>query len=340
MEGQGHALRTAGRKHVSQHRVESSVEDGFDEAFRELRGELLRHCYQMTGSYHDAEDLVQETYLKARRGIDGFEQRSSLKTWLYRIATNTCLTALRHRGRRALPSGLGAPTDDPDAPPSPDPSVQWIQPLPDAAAAAGMGDPADVVVHRDSVRLALIAAIQHLPPRQRAVLLLREVLQWRADEVADALELTVPAVKSLLQRARRRLEELEPGSAGHDAREENRLLERYIRAFETSDVEALRAVIHDDFSIEMPPSRTWLEGLGACLPYLERYVLGAPGDWRIVPTRVNGQPAGVAYLRDHGCYRATGFCVLTVAEDRIIKVTVFKDPWLVAAAEYPMTLEG
>jgi RNA polymerase sigma-70 factor, ECF subfamily len=325
---------------VSQHPVEPPALEGFEEAFRELRGELLRHCYQMTGSYHDAEDLVQETYIRARRGIDRFEQRSSLKTWLYRIATNTCLTALSHRGRRVLPSGLGAPSDDPDAPASLDLSVQWIQPLPDAAA-AGMGDPADVVVQRDSVRLALIAAIQHLPPRQRAVLLLREVLQWRADEVADALDISVPAVKSLLQRARRRLSDLEASPSGLDVREENRLLERYINAFESSDIDAVRAVIHDDFSIEMPPSRTWLQGLEACLPYLERRVLGAPGDWNMVPTRVNGQPAAVAYLRDDsGCYRATGFCVLTVAEDQVIKATVFKDPWLVAAAKFPMTIEG
>jgi RNA polymerase sigma-70 factor (ECF subfamily) len=327
---------------MSQRPVESSALHGFEETFREMRGALLRHCYRMTGSYHDAEDLVQETYLRARRGIGGFEQRSSLQTWLYRIATNTCLTALSHRERRVLPSGLGAPSDDPGAPASLDLSESWIQPLPDVAAgSAGLGDPADVIVLRDSVRLALIAAIQHLPARQRAVLLLREVLQLRADEVADALEISVPAVKSLLQRARRRLDDLEPMHPAPSVQDENRLLERYIRAFESSDIEAIRAVVRDDFSIEVLPSRTWFKGIATCLPYLERQALGAPGDWRMIPARANGQPAAVTYRRDvDGCYRATGFCVLTVVGSQIARVTSFKDPWLVAAAEFPLTLDA
>jgi RNA polymerase sigma-70 factor (ECF subfamily) len=325
---------------MSQRPVESSALHGFEETFREMRGALLRHCYRMTGSYHDAEDLVQETYLRARRGIGGFEQRSSLQTWLYRIATNTCLTALSHRERRVLPSGLGAPSDDPRAPASLDLSQSWIQPLPDAASgAAGLGDPADLIVQRDSVRLALIAAIQQLPARQRAVLLLREVLQLHADEVADALEISVPAVKSLLQRARRRLDSLEPSQPAPSVQDEHRLLERYIRAFESSDIEAIRAVVRDDFSIEVLPSRTWFKGVATCLPYLERQVLGDPGDWRMVPTRVNGQPAAVSYLRDsQGLYRATGFCVLTVAHGQITRLTAFKDPRLAAAAEFPLSL--
>jgi RNA polymerase sigma-70 factor (ECF subfamily) len=177
--------------------------------FDRLRGALVAHCYQMTGSYHDAEDVVQETYLRAARAMDGFEARSSLKTWLYRIATNTCITALNHRSRRVLPAGLGAPTDDPDAQVFKDESVAWLEPLPDSVLDHGNSDPGEVVVLRESVRLALVAAQQYLPARQRAAFLLREVLSWSAAEIAETLDISVPAVKSLLQRARARLGELD-----------------------------------------------------------------------------------------------------------------------------------
>lgn len=323
--------------------AEESPEELLDTEFHALRGGLLRHCYQMTGSYHDAEDLVQETYLRARRGIRRFEQRSSLKTWLYRIATNTCLNALGGKQRRVLPSGLGAPTDDPDAVSVLDLGTSWLQPLPDDAARPSAGtDPLEIVVHRESVNLALVAALQHLPPRQRAVFLLRQVLGWPAEEVARSLTITVPAVKSLLQRARRRIEEAAPATGPIDsAAVEADLLDRYIEAFQKSDVDEIRRLAHQDFSIEVPPSTTWFQGVATCLPYLERHVLGAPGDWRLFPVRVNGQPAAVSYLRDErGTYRASGFCVLTVSDQRIRKASVFKDPWLVAAAGHPPTLAG
>jgi RNA polymerase sigma-70 factor (ECF subfamily) len=297
----------------------------------------------MTGSYHDAEDMVQETYLRARRGIGRFEQRSSLSTWLYRIATNACLTALSGRRRRVLPSGLGAPTDDPDAPSVLDLSTSWLQPLPDDLSLRSLSaDPADLAIHRESVHLAVIAMLQHLPPRQRAVFLLRQVLGFPADEVARSLRITVPAVKSLLQRARRRIDVAAPSRARIDSTTvESQLLERYIAAFETSDVDGIRQLADDDFSIEAPPSQTWFQGVATCLPYLERYVLGAPGDWRMFPIRVNGQPAAVSYLRDASHqYRASGLCVLTVSGETIKKATVFKDPWLVAAIGYPPTLDG
>lgn len=328
---------------MSAYPAEESPEELLDTEFHALRGSLLRHCYQMTGSYHDAEDLVQETYLRARRGIRQFEQRSSLKTWLYRIATNTCLNALGGKQRRVLPSGLGAPTDDPDAPSVLDLGTSWLQPLPDDAARPSAGtDPLEIVVHRESVGLALVAALQHLPPRQRAVFLLRQVLTWPADDVARSLGITVPAVKSLLQRARRRIEEAAPAPATVDsAAVETELLDRYIAAFERSDVEEIRRLAHEDFSIEVPPALTWFRGVATCLPYLERHVLGAPGDWRLFPVRVNGQPAAVSYLRDEsGQYRASGFCVLTISGKQIRKASVFKDPWLVTAAGHPATLGG
>lgn len=328
---------------MNAHPAKESPEDLLDAEFHRLRPALLRHCYQMTGSYHDAEDMVQETYLRARRGIIRFEQRSSLSTWLYRIATNTCLTALRQQHRRVLPSGLGAPADDPDAASALDISTSWVQPLPDDLTRGSQStDPADLAIHRESVHLAVIAMLQHLPPRQRAVFLLRQVLDFPAEEVARSLRITVPAVKSLLQRARRTIDIAAPHRGTPDSTSvESELLDRYIAAFETSDVDGIRQLADDDFSIEAPPSRTWFHGIATCLPYLERHVLGSPGDWRMFPIRVNGQPATVSYLRDESRqYRASGLCVLTISGQKVQKATVFKDPWLIAALGYPPTLDG
>src|ERR687885_24098 len=174
------------------------------------RRELLAHCYRMLGSIHDAEDLVQETYLRAWRAYDRFEGRSSLRTWLHQIATRACLTALENRSRRPMPTGLGAPSIDPADPLVEQPEVPWLEPVPDAMVAAEGSDPAAIVTSRQSLRLALIAALQHLPPRQRAVLILRDVLQWRAAEVAEVLDTTTTAVNSILQRARAQLNEVAP----------------------------------------------------------------------------------------------------------------------------------
>jgi RNA polymerase sigma-70 factor (ECF subfamily) len=185
--------------------------EGFIRRAERYRPELLAHCYRMLGSLVDAEDAVQETYVRAWRGFGAFEARASERTWLYQIATNTCLTALKHHSRRVLPSGLGAPSDDPSAPPaSPGHGVRWLQPIPDALVSSEADDPATIVATRDSIRLALIASLQYLPARQRAVLILREVLAWPAAEVAELLDISVPAVKSALQRARARLAEVAP----------------------------------------------------------------------------------------------------------------------------------
>jgi RNA polymerase sigma-70 factor (ECF subfamily) len=213
--------------------------DGFEAATASYRRELIAHCYRMTGSVHEAEDLVQETYLRAWRAFDRFEERSSVRTWLYRIATNVCLTALERRRRRPLPSGLGPPSPDPWAPTEPAPSdVPWLEPVPDHLVVDERADPAEVVVARHSVRLALVAGMQTLPPRQRAVFLLCDALALPAAEAAGLLDLSVGAVKSLLQRARARLadtslsdEELaEPTDQGA-----RRVLDRYLAAFTQSD---------------------------------------------------------------------------------------------------------
>ena len=276
----------------------------------------------MLGSADEAEDAVQETYLRAWRGYDAFEHRSSVRSWLYRIATNACLTALEQRGRRALPSGLGAPALDPDAPPGPaEPSVDWLDPMPDALVTPESDDPAAIVAAREWLRLALIASLQYLPARQRAVLLLREVLGFPAAEVASMLGTSTPAVKSALQRARARLDEVSPTPERVIEPTEPRareLLGQYIAGFENADPTALEKALRADASIEMVGTRTWFSGRETCLRYLA-HVIGSPGDWRMVPTVANGQPAAIAHDRGG----AFGLGVLTVTRAGISRITVF-----------------
>jgi RNA polymerase sigma-70 factor, ECF subfamily len=309
---------------------------GFVEATQPFRRELFAHCYRMLGSIQDAEDAVQETYLRAWRSYGGFEGRSSVRTWLYQIATNRCLTELARPARRVLPSGLGDPEPDPDAALSEaGTDVSWLQPVPDAMVLPDSADPAAIVAARESVRLALVASWQHLPPRQRAVLVLRDVLAFPAGDVAVMLGTTTASVKSSLQRARARLEELgltagqitEP--AAPRARE---ILDQYIAAFENADAAALERLLLADATLEATPLRTWFAGRGVCIPFLRRHLLGSPGHWRMVATSANGQPAAAAYTRDqHGDYQAYGICVLTVTDAGIQRISSFGDPKLVAA---------
>jgi RNA polymerase sigma-70 factor, ECF subfamily len=257
------------------------------------RGELLAHCYRMLGSVHDAEDLVQETMLRAWRAYDRFEGRSTLRTWLYRIATNQCLTALESQARRPLPAGLGGPSETGGQPLETRDEVPWLEPLPTA------DDPAAIVTSRESTRLAFVAALQHLPPKQRAVLILRDVLAWRAAEVAELLDTSTAAVNSALQRARERLDEVapkpddmvEPASAG-----ERELLARYVAAFERKDVDGIVALLAEDAVWEMPPYPTWFRGPEQVARHLAEQCPGGPGDFRLVYTRANGQPALGMYL--------------------------------------------
>jgi RNA polymerase sigma-70 factor (ECF subfamily) len=300
---------------------------GFARLTEPFRRELLAHCYRMLGSADEAEDLVQETYLRAWRSYGTFEDRSSLRVWLYRIATNACLTALQHRGRRALPSGLGGPGDDPDAPPDPAaPDVAWLQPLPDTLVTQESQDPAVIVASRESLRLALIASLQYLPARQRAVFILREVLAFPAAEVAAMLDTTIAAVKSTLQRARARLDEVDPTReevSEPTAPHVRALLDEYIAGFENADTAALERALRTDVAIEMVGTRTWFSGRVTCLRYLA-HVIGSPGDWRMIPTLANGQPAAAAYYRDRdGLHRAFGVGVLTVTDAGISRIVVF-----------------
>jgi RNA polymerase sigma-70 factor (ECF subfamily) len=314
--------------------------DDFIRRTERYRPELLAHCYRMLGSLADAEDAVQETYVRAWRSFGSFEARSSERTWLYRIATNTCLTALAHHSRRVLPSGLGAPSDDPSAPPSPaDTGVAWLQPIPDRLVTSDAEDPATIVATRDSLRLALIASLQYLPARQRAVLILREVLAWPAAEVAEVLDMSVAAVKRALQRARARLAEVTPAAdrvAQVTEPQQRRWLEQYIAAFQNADAEALERLLVKDATLEAPPLRTWYAGIRFCLPYMATHVLGSPGHWRMLPTSANGQPAVAAYYRGRdGGYLPYGVSVLTVTAEGVSRITAFGDPGLVTAFGFP-----
>lgn len=288
---------------------------------------MLAHCYRMLGSADEAEDLVQETYLRAWRAYGAFEGRSSVRTWLYRIATNVCLDALGQRARRALPSGMAGAAGDPSAPPViAGPEVAWLQPIPDALVTPESQDPAAVVTARESLRLELIASLQYLPPRQRAVLLLRDVLGIPAAEVAAMLETSTAAVKSSLQRARGRLAEAAPEREGviepTDPRARE-LLSQYIAGFENADIAALEKALRADAAIEMVGSTTWFSGRTTCLGYLAT-VIGSPGDWLMTPVVANGQPAAATYHRDgSGTCQALGVAVLTVTAGGITGITVF-----------------
>ncbi|MGP3954431.1 sigma-70 family RNA polymerase sigma factor [Nonomuraea sp. 3N208] len=309
------------------------------------RRELLAHCYRMLGSVDEAEDLVQETYLRAWRSYGTFQGRSSLRVWLYRIATNACLTALEHRARRALPSGLGGPGYDPDAPPTPaDPGQAWLQPIPDALVTPESADPAAIVAAREGLRLALVASLQYLPGRQRAVLILREVLGFPATEVAVMLDTTTAAVKSALQRARARLGQLAPERDRIIEPTEphaRALLDQYIAGFQNADTAALERALRTDAAIELVGTGTWFSGRVTCLRFLA-HVIGSPGDWRMIPTLANGQPAAAAYHRDgDGTYHAFGLGVLTVTDTGLARIVVFGGgPDLVARFGLPPVHRG
>ncbi|QRN79531.1 MAG: sigma-70 family RNA polymerase sigma factor [Nocardiopsis sp. BM-2018] len=321
---------------VVEHVIGTTDQD-FERLVAPYRGELYAHCYRMLGSAHDAEDLVQETYLRAWKGYDRFEGRSSLRTWLHRIATTACLTALDRRGRRPLPTGLGGPTSTPEGELAERPELPWLEPLPDTLVGLGAGndhtnDPGAVVTARESVRLALVAAFQYLQPRQRAVLILRDVLRFSAAEVAQTLDTTVPAVNSLLQRARAQLDRATPDedSVPEPRSDQREVLARYVAAFEAYDIGALTELFTEEAAFEMPPFATWVRGA----EHIGRLIAShcpaqGPGDLVLVPTAANGQPAFGMYLRaEDGRHRAFGIHVLELAPGGVSHCTVFFDTTL------------
>ncbi|MFJ7214918.1 sigma-70 family RNA polymerase sigma factor [Amycolatopsis sp. NPDC098790] len=301
------------------------------------RRELLVHCYRMLGSVHEAEDLVQETLVRAWKAWDGYDPaRASVRTWLYRIATNACLTALETRTRRPLPSGLGRPSDDPAAPLTPSFEIPWLHPFPDAR----LDDPGLRLARRGTLRLALLAAMQTLPPKQRAVLILRDVLEFSAAEVAGFLETTPAAVNSALQRARAGLGGLtaddvpEPDDPAVEA-----ILDRYVRAFESADVAGLVGLLTEDVVLEMPPVPLWYLGPDGYGRFLERLFAMRGREWRMTRAAANGQPALVAYCRDDtGVFRLHTLQVFTVAGARVARNVVFADPAVLALFDLPAVL--
>jgi len=294
---------------------------GYGVDLEPYRGELVAYCYRMLGSCHEAEDLVQDTMLRAWQARDRYDPtRASVRTWLYRIAANACLTALAGRARRPLPSGLGAPSDDPAAPLTPAFDIPWLQPFPDARF-----DP----VRRADLRLALIAALQLLPPRQRAVLVLREVLQFTAAEVATQLGTSVPAVNSALQRARAALAGA-PGLtevAEPDDRAVRAVIDRYVHAFEAADVPALVKLLADDAVLEMPPVPLWYRGRGDYGAFISRvFGMRGPG-WAMRRLTANGQPALAAYApAPDGPPRLHTLQVFTITGGQVAVNVVFADP--------------
>lgn len=309
-----------------------------EDEFARLRGELLAYCYRMLGSVHDAEDAVQDTYVRAWRGFAEFEQRSAVRTWLYRIATRVCLNALSHSSRRMVPAGLGAPGTDPEHLARPALDVSWLEPFPDQLLG---GDPAAVVGVRQSLRLAMVAALQYLPPRQRAVLILRDVLAWPASEVAGLLDMTTVAVNSSLQRARTELARLAPAEdeLGEPAEPVRRaLLDQYVKAFENADLLALEGLLTQNVRWEMPPIPTWFDGRVDVLRLLGAKLRPGEGQRVLVETTANGQPAFARYvLGGDGARHAQSIEVLTVTDAGVSAVHAFHRPDLFGLFGLPLS---
>jgi len=315
---------------VRQDRAEALEQGELASRLEQHRVELTAYCYRMLGSAFEAEDAVQETLLRAWRGFEDFEGRASLRSWLYRIATNVCLDMLSGRERRARPMDLG-PAGTADGPLGDQlPEVTWLQPIPDGRVlpADGSSDPAELADQRESIRLAFVAALQHLAPRQRAVLILREVLRWRASEVAELLDTTVASVNSALQRARAALashaitDECDARSLDED---QQRLLARYVRAFESYDMDSLTSLLREDAVWNMPPYELWLQTHDD----IRRWCLGTGigcKDSRLIPTSANGMPAFGQYKPDpNGGLEPWSLQVLEISGGRVSGITFFLD---------------
>ncbi|MGW6566041.1 sigma-70 family RNA polymerase sigma factor [Streptomyces sp. NPDC054975] len=305
----------------------TATEDRHSE-LEKYRTELTGYCYRMLGSSFEAEDAVQDTMVRAWRSIDSFEGRSSLRSWLYRIATNVCLDSLNAGNKRARPMDLTAATPVAQAQLNARPEITWLEPIPDGRVLPSVADPAETAVSRETVRLAFVAALQHLPPKQRAVLILREVLAWKASEVAELLDTSVASVNSALQRARATIAENEPATS--DAanpldEEQKQLLERYVAAFEGYDMKALTALLHEDATMSMPPYDLWLRGHDDIVGWM----LGV-GDVcrcsKLVATVANGSPAFAHYHPDpEGGYSPWALIVLELRDGKVGGMDFFLD---------------
>jgi RNA polymerase sigma-70 factor, ECF subfamily len=303
--------------------------DQLDPRLLEHRRELTGYCYRMLGSIFDAEDAVQETMVRAWRGLGDFEGRSALRSWLYRIATNVCLDALNGRSRRALPMDLAG---DPYPPVQASlagrrPTTAWVEPVLDRQVGAEDGDPAEQAVARESIRLAFVAALQHLPPKQRSVLILREVLRWKAEEVATLLDSTVASVNSALQRARATLADLDGRPAPRTLDDDDReLLARYLDAFERYDIEAFVQLLHEDATQHMPPFEMWLRGAEDIGTWMRGPGAECRGS-KVFLVSANGTPAVAQYRQrpGGGGHEPWGLHVLEIEGGRIAHISSFLD---------------
>jgi RNA polymerase sigma-70 factor (ECF subfamily) len=303
---------------------------GADGAFGELvepyRRELYVHCYRMLGSWTDAEDALQDALLDAWRGLGGFQERSSLRSWLYTVTTNACLKLIRRRPRKVLPIDYGPPADPHNRTAEPVTEAIWLEPYPDEQLR---------YEQRETVELAFVAALQHLPARQRAVLILRDVLGFSAREAAEALQMTPPAIDSALQRAHKTVDERLPARSQQatlsslDDQRVRQIVDGFVQAWESDDVEALVTLLAHDAILSMPPQREWFAGRDAIRTFLVTWPLAAT-DWRIVPTRANGQLAFAHYMHDRGAneYVAHAIAVLTLDASEISQMTIFRSPEL------------
>ena len=311
---------------VTLHETPSAPSEPSD--LERYRRELTGYCYRMLGSGFEAEDAVQETLVRAWRKADGFEGRSSVRSWLYRIATNVCIDMQRQVQRRARPMEMGpssAPVESMLGPMLPE--ATWITPMPDASLGPESADPAQAAEFRESIRLAFVAALQHLPARQRAALILCEVLRWQASEVAELLDMTVAAVNSALQRARATLRDLptDVTSVPLDAPDAE-LLERYVDAFERYDIDALVTMLHTDAIQSMPPFELWIQGAGDIGRWMVEPGPSACRGSRLLPTSANGCPAFGQYRRDPaGGYHPWAIQVLEISGGRIVGMQLFLD---------------
>jgi RNA polymerase sigma-70 factor (ECF subfamily) len=292
------------------------------------RTELTAHCYRMLASPFEAEDAVQETLIRAWKSFDRFEGRSAVRSWLYRIATNVCLDMLTGKERRARPMDMG-PAQSADTPlPAPLPEVTWIEPIPDGRVLPSNGDPADIAEVRETVRLAFVAALQHLPPKQRAVLILREVLRWKASEVAELLETSVQSVNSALQRARATIEsgDVADSTPAHLDDEHKALLDRYVTAFESYDLESLTSLLHEDATWNMPPFDLWLQTHEDIVKWCLGPGIGCRGS-RLLATTANGSPAFAQYKPnpDGAGHVPWSLQVLEISDGAISGITFFLD---------------
>ena len=303
-----------------------AVADASEQVFNELepfRRELTGYCYRMLGSTFDADDAVQETFVKAWQSMDSFEGRSSLRSWLYRIATNVCLDALRSRQRRAVPMDMMEPTPASSPPGRQLPEETWLEPVPSGAI-----DPAELTERSESIRLAFVAALQHLPARQRAVLVLREVLAWQASEVAELLDTTVVSVNSALQRARATLAERNTTSGSSAVSADDReLLSRYVAAFEAYDINGLVALLHEDASSSMPPYEMWLSGPDNLRDWYLGYGAGCQGS-RMLPVEANGMLSIAQYRPDpEGGHKPWAIHVLETEDGKVRHIHHFIDAY-------------